>query len=265
MQNSILFVAIQIPMSPTKNTLEKEFPGLILTTIENSLVGEITNNKYLFSSSFGVLTFCNFSHEEIMSILSRLGINEAHHYTTALINQDYPLIIDEAYEKPLIDSNTIKYNKFNKSIASIISLVLSQSVGLEKREKSLEQKMIESKRIYEKIENFKSKDRKDLMRFAAGLAKERFEILSHLYLLDKPDIVWDDIELEDLYNQLALQLELKSRFEVIEYKINYLKESIELATDLVNQKSSEYLEWIIIWLIFIEIIFTIYDFFIRPL
>ena len=72
--------------------------------------------------------------------------------------------------------------------------------------------------------------------------------------------MWDDVELESLYNQLSLQLELKSRFDVIEYKISYLKESVEFAKDMINQKSSEFLEWIIIWLIVIEIIFSVYNF-----
>lgn len=262
--DSILFVAVEVPFAIQREELEKEFSGLILTTIENSLVGEIANNKFLFASSFGVLTFCNFTHDEIKSILKRLDIKEAYSYETALLNQDYPMVVDETIDKPYIDSHTIKYNKFNKSIASIISLVLSQSVGLEKRERSLEAKMIDSKRIYDKIENLKIKDRKELMKFAGSIAKERFAILNQLYLLDKPDIAWDDNELESLYNQLSAHLELKNRFDVIEYKIAHLKESVELATDMVNQKSSEFLEWIIIWLIVIEIIFTIYDYFIKP-
>lgn len=260
----ILFVSVEVPITIQRSELEKEFPGLILTTIENSLVGEIANNKFLFASSFGVLTFCNFSHDEIKSILQRLGVKEANHYTTALINQDYPMIIDEEFQNPLIDAHTIKYNKFDKSIASIISLTLSQSVGLEKREKSLEAKMTDSKKIYEMIGNLKIKDRKDLMQFAGSIAKERFDILNQLYLLDKPDIAWDDSELESLYNQLSTQLELKNRFDVIEYKIAHLKESVELATNLVNQKSSEFLEWIIIWLIVVEVLFSINEYIIKP-
>lgn len=264
MESRILFVSVEIPTIITKNDLEKEFPGLILTTIEKSLVGEITNDKFIFASSFGVITFCNFSHDEIKSFLQRLKIKEAPHYQTALINQDYPMVVDTLCEKPLIDTHTIKYNKFNKSVASIISLALSQSVGLEIREKSLESKMQESKKLYDRIENIKTKDRKNLMNFASAIAKERFEILNQLYLLDKPDIVWDDFELESLYNQLALQLELKSRFDVIEYKISFLKESVEFITDRVNQKSSEFLEWIIIWLIGVEILFSTYEYIIKP-
>lgn len=264
MESNFLFVSVEIPIVITKNNLEKEFPGLVLTTIENSFIGEITNDKFIFTSSFGVITFCNFSHEEIKSFLHRLKIKEAPHYQTALINQDYPMIVDSIYEKPLIDIHTIKYNKFNKSIASIVSLVLSQSVGLEIRERSLENKMQESKKLYDKIENIKAKDRKNLMSFASSIAKERFEILNQLYLLDKPDIIWDDFELESLYNQLALQLELKSRFDVIEYKISFLKESVEFITDRVNQKSSEFLEWIIIWLIVIEVLFSTYEYIIKP-
>ncbi|WP_428024089.1 RMD1 family protein [Arcobacter sp.] len=264
MSKNILFVAVEMPVLITKKDLEEEFPGLILTTIEKSLVGEITNDKYIFASSFGIITFCNFSHEEIKSFLARLDIKESHSYNTALINQDYPMIIDEEYIKPSIDEHTIKYNKFNKSIASIISLALSQSVGLEISEKSLEKKMVESKSIYDKLEKLRIKDRAGLMSFASSIAKERFDILNKLYLLDKPDILWDDIELESLYNQLALQLELKSRFEVVEYKMSYLKESVDFATDRVNQKSSEFLEWIIIWLIVIEVFFSIYEYIVKP-
>ncbi|MBU0633020.1 RMD1 family protein [bacterium] len=265
MSKNILFVCVEIPKVISKKDLETEFPGMILSKIENSLVGEITNDKLIFVSSFGVITFCNFSLEEIESFLSRLEIKEAHHYKTALINQDYPMIINEQYTKPQIDEHTIKYDKFNKSIASIISLALSQSVGLEIKEQSLERKMEESKKLYEKIEKLKVKDRSKLMGFASSIAKERFHILNQLYLLDKPDILWDDLELESLYNQLSLQLELKSRFDVIEYKISYLKESVEFATDMINQKSSEFLEWIIIWLIAIEIVFSVYEYMIKPL
>lgn len=262
-QNNILFVAVEVPHSISKKDLETEFPGLILTAIENSFVAEISNSKFLFASSFGVMTFCNFSHLEIKSVLKRLKIEHAEHYETALLNQDYPMIIEPNQSAPKIDSKTIKYNKFDKSVASIISLVLAQSVGLEKRERSLDKKMQDSKKIYEKIENFKISDRKELMKFASSISKERFDILSHLYLLDKPDIVWDEPILESLYNQLSHQLELKSRFEVIEYKLAHLKESVELGMNLVNQKSSEYLEWIIIWLIVIEVLFTLYDAFVK--
>lgn len=263
MSQTIHFVAVEIPNNIKREELETEFPGLLLTKIENSLVAEVANEKFLFVTSFGVLTFCNFSHDEIKSVLRRLKVKNADHYGTALLNQDYPMIVDSSQNGAKIDSNKICYHKFDKSVASIISLVLSQSVGLEKREISLERKMEESKKIYDTIENFKIRDRKELMRFAANIAKERFEIINHLYLLDKPDIIWDDPMLESLYNQLSHQLELKNRFEVIEYKLAHLKESIELGTDLVNQKSSEYLEWIIIWLIVIEVLFSVYDLFFK--
>ena len=263
MPSNILFVSVEVPSNISKTDLEAEFQGLVFTKIENSLVAEITNDKLIFITSFGVITFCNFTHDEIKSFLGRLEVPEAEHYQTALLNQDYPFIIDPKIEKPVIDEHTIKYTHFDKSVASIISLVLSQSVGLEIRERSLENKMLEIKQVYEKIEKIKSRDRKELMQFATGIAKERFAILNQLYLLDKPDIVWDNLELESLYNQLSSQLELKSRFEVIEYKLSYLKESIEFATDRVNQKSSEFLEWIIIWLITVEIFFSIYEYFIK--
>lgn len=67
MKSRVLFVSVEIPIVITKADLEKEFPELLLTTIEKSLVGEISDDKYIFTTSFGVITFCNFSHDEIKS------------------------------------------------------------------------------------------------------------------------------------------------------------------------------------------------------
>jgi hypothetical protein len=49
MSVNILFVCVEIPKAVTKKELEAEFPGLIFSKIENSLVGEITNNKLIWA------------------------------------------------------------------------------------------------------------------------------------------------------------------------------------------------------------------------
>lgn len=264
-KNSILFVSIELPRQVSRSEIESEFGTIILSTIEKSLVAQIDDDRFIFISAFKVVTFCNFTHEEIKGFLKRIDIKEADRYAQMLIHQDYPFELSKTDTKPLITNFIIKYHKFDKDIASIISLALSRSVGLESKEKSLEQKMLQSAKIYEDTVDLKIKDRKALMSFASSIAKERFEILNKLYLLDKPDIIWDDVELESFYNQLSSQLELKSRFEVIEYKINYLKESVDFAINRVNQKSSEFLEWIIIWLIVIEVLFSTWGYIIKPM
>lgn len=86
-------------------------------------------------------------------------------------------------------------------------------------------------------------------------------MVNDLFLLDKPNILWDNEEAEKLYNMLSSTLELKDRFEIVEHKLTHLKENITLALDLFNHKHSEVLEWIIILLIAFEIVMGLIEFF----
>ena len=60
---------------------------------------------------------------------------------------------------------------------------------------------------------------------------------------------------------MASILELKDRFEIVEYKLSSLKEDLSMAVDLFNHKHSEFLEWIIILLIAFEIVMGLIEFF----
>lgn len=100
--------------------------------------------------------------------------------------------------------------------------------------------------------------RKTLLELASSLALLRHDLIVELHLLDKPNIVWDDERAERLYNELSIFFELKERFEVVEFKLNLLKDDVTFLTDILNHKKSEFLEWIIIWLIAFEIVMGLY-------
>jgi uncharacterized Rmd1/YagE family protein len=86
-------------------------------------------------------------------------------------------------------------------------------------------------------------------------------MLIDLFLLDKPNILWDNENAELLYNKLASSLELKDRFDVIEYKLDSIKDDIAMIMDLTNHNHSSFLEWIIIILIMIEIVMSLMEWF----
>lgn len=84
---------------------------------------------------------------------------------------------------------------------------------------------------------------------------------SALYLLDKPNILWDNEDAESLYNSLATSLELSDRFEVVSYKLGSIKDDIIMVMDITNHKHSSFLEWIIIVLIAVEIVMGLVEWF----
>lgn len=76
-------------------------------------------------------------------------------------------------------------------------------------------------------------------------------------LLDEPEFFWEYPELSDFYKTTSNYLDIKTRIEVLNKKLEVIHELFQMLSDEQNHKHSSILEWIIIWLIVIEIIFTI--------
>jgi uncharacterized Rmd1/YagE family protein len=99
------------------------------------------------------------------------------------------------------------------------------------------------------------------MKFVQSVTLIRHDMVGNLLLLDKPNILWDNEEAETLYNRIARILELDDRHEIALSKLSQIKEDVMLVMDLLNHKQSEFLEWIIIILIGVEIVMGLIEFF----
>lgn len=95
--------------------------------------------------------------------------------------------------------------------------------------------------------------RRQLLCTMGTLLQERNSINLHTDILDTPDFFWERSDLEPLYRLIKQDLELTARVNVLNKRLNILKELFEvLGTELAHRHSSR-LEWIIIILIAIEI------------
>jgi len=81
-------------------------------------------------------------------------------------------------------------------------------------------------------------------------------------LLDVPDFFWEYPELDIYYSRIADYLEIRQRVEVLSKKLETIHELFRMMADEQKHQHSSMLEWIIIWLIAIEIaVFLVYDVF----
>jgi len=95
----------------------------------------------------------------------------------------------------------------------------------------------------------------DKMRWELFLAKSRINL--HYDLLDSPEFFWEYTELLDYYNTVANYLEIRNRIEVLNKKLEVIHEIFDMLAEEQRHRHSSLLEWIIIWLIVIEVFFTI--------
>ena len=77
---------------------------------------------------------------------------------------------------------------------------------------------------------------------------------------EKPDVVWDRPDLDRLYARLEDEYELKERAEVLSRKLSVIAETAKVLTDIIDTRRALRLEFIIVVLIAIEIIFGVYQF-----
>jgi len=70
----------------------------------------------------------------------------------------------------------------------------------------------------------------------------------------QPTWFWDNEDFASQYEQTSQYLDLSNRVDVYNQRLDIVGELVENLNDRLNHKDSAKLEWIIIWLITVEII-----------
>lgn len=99
--------------------------------------------------------------------------------------------------------------------------------------------------------------RREIRRKMGELFLERNSINLHVDVLDTPEFFWEYSELEPLYKMTANYLDLKTRVEVLNHRLNVVHELFEMLGNELNHQHSSRLEWTIIGLIVLEVILTL--------
>jgi uncharacterized Rmd1/YagE family protein len=256
---NLLSLYLDQPLTHAK--IEYALDIVLLKGFENGYYG-LNHKLHIVLSPFRVLTLISEEKREILDALDKLGITLHTEDESSHPYQDYPILIDPSLPTSFsVTNEAIILKETSITSLNIIALAVSQSVGLETYEHRLDMLFSRSRRIVESIHTFSMTRRSHLLKFTKQLALTRHDMVSNLLLLDKPNILWDDAQAEALYNRLAFVLELYDRHEIALSKLSQIKEDVMLVMDLINHKRSEFLEWIIIVLIGVEIVMGIMEWF----
>lgn len=90
------------------------------------------------------------------------------------------------------------------------------------------------------------------------LQKSAVNLLSTV--LDTPDFFWDHPDsLQNLYDRCTEYLEYENRVEVLNSRFQVLQEMLDMLRDHLNNDHTARLEWIVIWLILVEIVIGVFE------
>ena len=100
-------------------------------------------------------------------------------------------------------------------------------------------------------------------RFIMRKTGELLTLRAHLNLYGEltdtlPDIFWDsphELGLETIYEAVGRELDIGARIKVLNGRLDYASEIAAVLREQLGEKHSHLLEWIIIWLIVVEVVY----------
>jgi len=138
-----------------------------------------------------------------------------------------------------------------------LSQGIAQSVKLEEFETSAEKTIEDTAKIPMNlaVSGKTHLSRSQISKMRGNLFLVTSDINLRYNLLDTPDFFWEYPEMEHVYEMMARYLDINSRIEILNQKIDVIHELFSMLAQEQYHKHSSTLEWIIILLIALEIVF----------
>eukprot|EP00755_Sulcionema_specki_P007830 Sspe_Gene.39285::Locus_18948_Transcript_1_1_Confidence_1.000_Length_1552::g.39285::m.39285 len=155
-----------------------------------------------------------------------------------------------------IDCDVFFLSSDNPEYKLAYSCGLAQSAKLTDFEDKINE-VIENSRRYPQMMAMTGKadlTRKEVARIRGELFLRRMDVNLHTDILETPDFFWNRTDLEPLYLQARKYMEIQSRTDVLNKRLEIVNELFEVLHEELNINHSNSLEWIIIWLILVELV-----------
>ena len=226
-----------------------------------TLTGERSEEQQVYLYYFGGIVFLDCTDDIIRDFAREMAkITDAFKGFPNLNFQDeYSLQIEE--ENPLkITNDCAVMPRYDRAFVDIVAFVIAKSVALERIEEQADKVLDEMEGMIALLDEGKlGIPDKRLAKLASRLLNFKYRSIASIMVLDKPDITWDNPEADRLYLTMANLFELNQRYQEIKHKSETLMDITEVFTGLSHARRSSRLEWIIIVLIFIEIVIYIFQ------
>lgn len=228
-------------------------------------------SKDILVLSNGTIIGWDFNEAQLIDLLPLFNGSISEKYEFESDEFDY-IEIDELPQNPKNNGNSYMVNDIiviqNESRTKKLydkiafSIGISRSTRLSILENSLEDFLKITKQNSKNLANGLkiTTNEKDIIKATGKLFLLRGKLNLYNELIDTPDLYWSEPTLEKIYQLISTSLDINSRISILNRKLDYATEEQRVFLSLVNEKKSTTLEWTIIILITVEVIFELYKF-----
>ena len=239
----------------TFRELDSLFPEICTKKMFSDVAyGVLENENVFFIFDFGVITFWGYTKNEAQIALEKLrkffqgnDQNETE-FIAYTVGDSFKIWNDEV----ILETDDIM-----EKLA--VSYAMAQSIQLSVYEKAIEDTIDSTVPIREELisKGSISLSQTSLTKMIAQLFQQRAYINLHSELLGTPDAIWNYDELKRTYDKVRNYFEMKSRISVLNHRLDLVQSLLDLFNDLLTAKHETRLEWIVIYLICIEVLIAV--------
>eukprot|EP00744_Colponema_vietnamica_P018464 GILI01026062.1.p1 GENE.GILI01026062.1~~GILI01026062.1.p1 ORF type:complete len:361 (-),score=70.57 GILI01026062.1:36-1118(-) len=245
------------------SALIRGFGALFLDFASVNLFSDVIHARHknggdLFVFSYGCLVFWGFQEEQEKDYIKHISSYSVGPLSEKDIESD-DMEFCMGDQSSICNHEAVLQSDDPVEMLSI-SFAFAQSVKLAVFEEAVETTINKTKHIPENLARTGhiSLARDDISRKIGELFVERSYVNLHSDILDTPDFFWERDEWEFVYKRARKYLDLNNRVEVLNKRLDIIKELYDMLNDELHNQHASKLEWIVIYLILIELIIEVF-------
>jgi required for meiotic nuclear division protein 1 len=248
----ISVVAYQVAEQINIKRLKASYKAEVHSSSSVDLFYYHKDGNAIYVLSYGVVVFSNMEPIAISKFLDYVKDFSVN----TLENQYKEDIIIHPNKELSFSYNDVSLPEASPEAVRIVMLNVAQSAFLDFYA-DLSQDLLDQTFVFtnelEKYGKLKI-SRKSLLKFIGKAMNVKNRIIDNLYIFDVPDVVWESEYFDKVNNGMVKTFDINTRFREIEYTLKIVESNLAIFTELVQQKTSNMLESIIIILILVELV-----------
>jgi uncharacterized Rmd1/YagE family protein len=227
--------------------------------IKDAIIIDIKDEQQIILFKYGVFICWNIEFEDLKFFLDFIKDFQINDFQKPII-EELNYTFDNEFK---INLDTIYLDDSSSIFKIAISQAISQNIKLQQFEEELQTSIDNNSNIPLQLSTTgKIKlTKKEISKKIGELFLVKSKINLHYDLLDTPEFFWEYPQYENQYEKIVKYLDIKSRVEVLNKKVEIIQELLHVLGDEQKHKYSSFLEWIIIILITFEIILNLKEYF----
>lgn len=220
-----------------------------------------SGGKYQYYCNYGVIVFSGYGEAEMKAVIQSFD-KYLKDPEIAWLRDEFQVRLEPGTEMSFEFAEAV-VGRMDEMVIRVAMLNLAQSVALDHYHRISEDLLTQVKGFANQLERTgKLKiSRNNMHRFLGKALNTQNDIAENIYIFDAPDLTWENEYLDKLHRGLIRHFDLRVRFSEIEYTLKIIENNLTVFREIIHQRESNLLEFIIILLILVEV----FDLFITKL